>query len=328
MADSVHQVVELAAGADPAAAGLRPARARRLPPRHGQQQRQVHPAARHRPHALVGRDRCRRRRRSCADRTHAEDRAALSPDRVELAMHDANAIRPLSDREFRMFQQLIYREAGIISPRPRRRSSTRPAWRAGVRALGLPRFHRVLRARRGGSDVERDGDARLHLHERDALLPRAAAVRISRARRAAAMARAGDGRRIAEADARLERRLLDRRGAVLAGDGAAHALPGEDGCVEICVRSLHARARRPPATASGRSSAAREIPERTCARPTCCAAFAARRASMRAQPALRSLIAFRRINLNDADYRDPRRLRSHLLPQRADLLRSRVESSA
>jgi chemotaxis protein methyltransferase CheR len=28
-------------------------------------------------------------------------------------MHDANAIRPLSDREFRMLQQLIYREAGI-----------------------------------------------------------------------------------------------------------------------------------------------------------------------------------------------------------------------
>ena len=54
-------------------------------------------------------------------------------------MHDANAIRPLSDREFRMLQQLIYLEAGIhLSDAKKALVSGRLTRR--VRALGCRDF--------------------------------------------------------------------------------------------------------------------------------------------------------------------------------------------
>ena len=54
-------------------------------------------------------------------------------------MHDAAAIRPLSDREFRMLQQLIYREAGIhLSDAKKALVSGRLTRR--VRALGCRDF--------------------------------------------------------------------------------------------------------------------------------------------------------------------------------------------
>src|SRR5205085_9618604 len=89
--------------------------------------------------------------------------------------------------------------------------------------LRVRRFRRVLRAR----DPERrraDGDARLHLHERDALLSRAEAVRAPGAERAAAVAGTRRLRRDPETDPRLERRVLDGRRGLLAGDAAGDAL--------------------------------------------------------------------------------------------------------
>jgi len=54
-------------------------------------------------------------------------------------MHDVDTIRPLTDREFRMLQQLIYREAGIhLSDAKKALVSGRLTRR--VRALGCRDF--------------------------------------------------------------------------------------------------------------------------------------------------------------------------------------------
>src|SRR4051812_21302704 len=121
--------------------------------------------------------------------------------------------------------------------------------------------------------------------------------------------------------------MLDRRGAVHAGDGAGVALPGGRGVVgrDSRVRPLHARAR---------CRARRRVADRAQQRHSGAPAqgvHASRRAQRRGPHARASVAAVDdRVPPHQSErrqLRNPRHVRSPLLPQRPDLLQSRVEGA-
>ena len=108
--------------------------------------------------------------------TVAARRAAHAP------LEAGERIREISEREFALFQTLILRDAGIFLA-PAKKALLVGRLSKRLRALGPDDLRRVLHAHRGrGRPRRAHPDAGLHQHERDALLPRAAAVRVSRAR--------------------------------------------------------------------------------------------------------------------------------------------------
>ena len=178
LADAVNQVVEFAPDEIEAPPSFGTPHPRRLPAGPRQARRRVRADPRHGPGPLLGRAR-RGRRRSRGGRvvTVAARRAAHAPARGGRAHpRDLGArVRALPDAH-------PARRGNL--PRARQEGAARgPALEAaaGARPDDL---RRVLHAHRGrGRPRRAHPDARLHQHERDALLPRAAAVRVPRAPR-------------------------------------------------------------------------------------------------------------------------------------------------
>ena len=106
--------------------------------------------------------------------------------------------------------------------------------------------------------------------------------------------------RCAEARPRLERRLLDGRGAVLAGHGCCCALPARRrlGDRDPGHRPLDARARAGAGGGLARSRRRGRSRRRTSS-ASCCAASARKRAKMKAGPEIRAVVRFSALNLND-----------------------------
>ncbi len=102
--------------------------------------------------------------------------AAGRKARTEIGAPPIPAGLAVTDRDFLRFQGLIHREAGIwLSPVKKALLVGRLAQR--LRELELALVRRVLRPRRRRRG-RADPDARLHLHQRDPLLPRAAPLRV------------------------------------------------------------------------------------------------------------------------------------------------------
>ena len=119
---------------------------------------------------------------------------------------------------------------------------------------------------------------------------------------AAAVARARRRRHDPETDPRLERRLLDRRGAVHAGDGAGSHFPAADGwSVEILASDLSTRVLAAARDGVWPVERSNDIPERL-RKAYMLRGVRSEEGRMRAHPSLQSMIEFRRINLNDDNY--------------------------
>ena len=193
-------------------------------------------------------------------------------------MHDANAIRPLSDREFRMLQQLIYREAGIhLSEAKKALVSGRLGRR--VRALGCRDFTAYYEhvaadgvERTAMLDCISTNETRFFREPKQfEFLERVGAAALARASATPAGSRNGSAPGAPPARPARSRtrwrwcwRRTSRRQT--AGRWRFSRPTSPRACS------------RPRATACGRSSAA-TTSRSGCARRTCCAACAARRAA-------------------------------------------------
>ena len=165
----------------------------------------------------------------------------------------------VSDRDFLRFQALIHREAGIwLAPVKKALLVGRLAQR--LRELGLDSYGDYYE-RVGGGRGGADPHARLHLHERDALLPRAAPLRVPR--RAGVPGVARRGRRGAAPAARSAcgaRRARPGRSPTRSRWSLLAAFPVRLGARGARERPLHEGARPRRARGCGRSRSRSEIP--------------------------------------------------------------------
>ena len=215
-------------------------------------------------------------------------------------MQDATAIRPLSDREFRMLQQLIYREAGIhLSEAKKALVSGRLGRR--VRALGCRDFTAYYEhvAADGGErtamlDCISTNETRFfrepqqfHFLE-ESVLPRWRAM--------------GDA-------GTIPKRIRAWSAACSTGEEpytlamvlASH-LPAADGwSVEILASDLSTRVLAAARDGVWPVERSNDIPERL-RKAYMLRGVRSEEGRMRAHPSLQSMIEFRRINLNDDNY--------------------------
>ncbi len=232
----------------------------------------------------------------------------------------------VDDAVFARFRDLIYREAGIaLTDMKKALLVGRLAGR--LRELGLPSLESYYAHRqRPGGRRRAQADARPHLHQRDPVLPRRTPVpvpgraRVSRARRAG---RGGSP----ETRARVERRLLHRRGAVFAGHGAARPLSARGGLAggSDGHRPVHQGAARRP----GRAVADREGRRHSRPPPEGVHAQGHRPPGRQDEGRPRDPVG-RDLRSPEPERRHlpgARTVRLHLLPQRAHLLRSAVEDA-
>jgi chemotaxis protein methyltransferase CheR len=215
-------------------------------------------------------------------------------------MHDANAIRPLSDREFRMLQQLIYREAGIhLSEAKKALVSGRLGRR--VRALGCRDFTAYYEhvaadgvERTAMLDCISTNETRFFREPQQfeflerSVLPR--------------------WRELGDAG-RIPKRIRAWSAACSTGEEpytlamvlASH-FPAADGwSVEILASDLSTRVLAAARDGVWPVERSNDIPERL-RKAYMLRGVRSEEGRMRAHPSLQSMITFRRINLNDADY--------------------------
>jgi chemotaxis protein methyltransferase CheR len=215
-------------------------------------------------------------------------------------MHDTNAIRPLSDREFRMLQQLIYREAGIhLSEAKKALVSGRLGRR--VRALGCRDFTAYY------EHVAADG------LERTAMLD-CISTNETRFFREPQQFEFLDRsvlprwRELGDAG-RIPKRIRAWSAACSTGEEpytlamvlASH-FPAADGwSVEILASDLSTRVLAAARDGVWPVERSNDIPERL-RKAYMLRGVRSEEGRMRVHPSLQSMITFRRINLNDADY--------------------------
>jgi len=215
-------------------------------------------------------------------------------------MYAADTIRPLTDREFRMLQQLIYREAGIhLSEAKKALVSGRLGRR--VRALGCRDFTAYYQ------HVEADGA------ERTAMLDcistnetrffrepqQFAFLEQSVLPRWRAMGDAGQ----------IPKRIRAWSAACSTGEEpytlamvlASHFPAAEGWNVEILASDLSTRVLAAAREGVWPIERSNDIPERL-RKPFMLRGVRSEEGRMRAHPSLQSMIEFRRINLNDDDY--------------------------
>jgi len=216
------------------------------------------------------------------------------------AVIDANAIRPLSDREFRMLQKLIYREAGIhLSEAKKALVSGRLGRR--VRALGCRDFTAYYQ------HVEADGAERTAMLDcistnetrffrepqqfqflEQSLLPRWRAM--------------GDA-------GQIPKRIRAWSAACSTGEEpytlamvlASHFPATEGWNVEILASDLSTRVLAAAREGVWPIERGNDIPEKL-RKSYMLRGIRSEEGRMRAHPSLQSMIEFRRINLNDDDY--------------------------
>jgi len=215
-------------------------------------------------------------------------------------MLDANAIRPLSDREFRMLQQLIYREAGIhLSEAKKALVSGRLGRR--VRALGCRDFTAYY------EHVAADGV------ERTAMLDCISTneTRFFREpQQFEFLERSVLPRWRALGDAgRIPKRIRAWSAACSTGEEpytlamvlAAHFPAAEGWSVEILASDLSTRVLAAARDGVWPVERSADIPEGL-RKAYMLRGVRSEEGHMRAHPSLQSMIEFRRINLNDDDY--------------------------
>jgi chemotaxis protein methyltransferase CheR len=215
-------------------------------------------------------------------------------------MHDADAIRPLSDREFRMLQQLIYREAGIhLSDAKKALVSGRLTRR--VRALGCRDFTAYYQ------HVESNQN------ERTSMLD-CISTNETRFFREPKQFEFLDGtvlphwRALGEAG-QIPKRIRAWSAACSTGEEpytlamvlAAHFPAAEGWSVEILASDLSTRVLDAAREGVWPIERSLDIPERL-RKDYMLRGIRAEEGRMRAHPSLKSMIDFRRINLNDRDY--------------------------
>jgi chemotaxis protein methyltransferase CheR len=215
-------------------------------------------------------------------------------------MHDAEAIRPLSDREFRMLQQLIYREAGIhLSDAKKALVSGRLTRR--VRALGCRDFTAYYQhvesnqnERTSMLDCISTNETRFFREPKqfefldETVLPHWRAL--------------GDA-------GQIPKRIRAWSAACSTGEEpytlamllAAHFPAAEGWSVEILASDLSTRVLDAAREGVWPIERSHDIPERL-RKAYMLRGIRAEEGRMRAHPALKSMIEFRRINLNDRDY--------------------------
>jgi len=215
-------------------------------------------------------------------------------------MHAADTIRPLSDREFRMLQQLIYREAGIhLSEAKKALVSGRLGRR--VRALGCRDFTAYYQ------HVESDGVERTAMLDcistnetrffrepqqfeflQQSLLPRWRAM--------------GDA-------GQIPKRIRAWSAACSTGEEpytlamvlASHFPSTEGWNVEILASDLSTRVLAAAREGVWPIERSNDIPEKL-RKAYMLKGVRSEEGRMRAHPSIQSMIEFRRINLNDDDY--------------------------
>jgi len=215
-------------------------------------------------------------------------------------MHDADAIRPLSDREFRMLQQLIYREAGIhLSDAKKALVSGRLTRR--VRALGCRDFSAYYQhvesnqnERTSMLDCISTNETRFFREPKqfefldETVLPHWRAL--------------GDA-------GQIPKRIRAWSAACSTGEEpytlamvlAAHFPAAEGWSVEILASDLSTRVLDTAREGVWPIERSNDIPERL-RKAYMLRGVRAEEGRMRAHPSLKSMIDFRRINLNDRDY--------------------------
>lgn len=215
-------------------------------------------------------------------------------------MHDADAIRPLSDREFRMLQQLIYREAGIhLSDAKKALVSGRLSRR--VRALGCRDFTAYYQhvesspnERTSMLDCISTNETRFFREPKqfefldETVLPHWRAL--------------GDA-------GQIPKRIRAWSAACSTGEEpytlamvlAAHFPAAEGWSVEILASDLSTRVLDAAREGVWPIERSHDIPERL-RKAYMLRGVRAEEGRMRAHPMLKSMIEFRRINLNDRDY--------------------------
>ncbi len=215
-------------------------------------------------------------------------------------MNDAGAIRPLSDREFRMLQQLIYREAGIhLSDAKKALVSGRLTRR--VRALGCRDFTAYYQhvesnqnERTSMLDCISTNETRFFREPKqfefldETVLPHWRAL--------------GDG-------GQIPKRIRAWSAACSTGEEpytlamllAAHFPAAEGWSVEILASDLSTRVLDAAREGVWPIERSHDIPERL-RKAYMLRGIRSEEGRMRAHPALKSMIEFRRINLNDRDY--------------------------
>lgn len=215
-------------------------------------------------------------------------------------MRDADAIRPLSDREFRMLQQLIYREAGIhLSDAKKALVSGRLTRR--VRALGCRDFTAYYQRvesnqneRTSMLDCISTNETRFFREPKqfefldETVLPYWRAL--------------GDA-------GQIPKRIRAWSAACSTGEEpytlamvlAAHFPAAEGWSVEILASDLSTRVLDAAREGVWPIERSHDIPERL-RKAYMLRGIRAEEGRMRAHPSLKSMIEFRRINLNDRDY--------------------------
>jgi len=215
-------------------------------------------------------------------------------------MHDANAIRPLSDREFRMLQKLIYREAGIhLSDAKKALVSGRLGRR--VRALGCRDFTAYYQhveaspsERTSMLDCISTNETRFFREPKqfeflqESVLPQ--------------------WRALGEAG-RIPKRIRAWSAACSTGEEpytlamvlAANFPASEGWAVEILASDLSTRVLATARDGVWPIERSNDIPERL-KKAYMLRGVRSEEGRMRAHPTLKSLIEFRHVNLNDRDY--------------------------
>lgn len=215
-------------------------------------------------------------------------------------MHDTNAIRPLTDREFRMLQQLIYREAGIhLSDAKKALVSGRLSRR--LRVLGCRDFTSYYDHVAANQDERtsmldcistnetrffREPNQFEFLEQR--VLPRWQAL---------------------GASGQIPKRIRAWSAACSTGEEpytlamvlAAHFPAAEGWSVEILASDLSTRVLAAARDGVWPVERSNDIPERL-RKAFMLRGVRTEEGRMRAHPSLKSMIDFRRINLNDRDY--------------------------
>ena len=215
-------------------------------------------------------------------------------------MHDANAIRPLSDREFRLLQQLIYRDAGIhLSDAKKALVSGRLTRR--LRALGYENFTTYY------EHVETDPV------ERTSMLDCISTNETSFFREPKQFEYLDEvflprWRALGDSGA-IPKRIRAWSAACSTGEEpysiamilASH-FPAEDGwSVEVLASDLSTRALAAAREGVWSVERGNNIPEHL-KKAWMLRGIRSEEGRMRAHPRLKSMIEFRHINLNDRDY--------------------------
>lgn len=215
-------------------------------------------------------------------------------------MHDPNAIRPLSDREFRSLQQLIYREAGIHLSDAKKALVTGRLTRR-LRSLGCRDFsayYELVAAnpdeRTAMLDCISTNETRFFREPKqfefleETVLPHWRAL---------------------GASGQIPKRIRAWSAACSTGEEpytlamvlAAHFPAGEGWSVEILASDLSTRVLDAAREGVWPIERSNDIPERM-RKAFMLRGIRGQEGKMRAHTLLQSLIDFRRINLNDTDY--------------------------